>query len=171
MESNSLVPVFMLCAFSIILAFMLSAAIRIVPEYARAVIFRLGRFVGVRGPGLVFVLPTVDRAILVDLREQTRSLTSQRAITADNVPLKADLTWTYKITDPARSVLEAANPDKTLQEVAKQAWDSLIESQSFDQIVSNRPHLRAMIRQQLEDATQKWGIEITGVQLSEITKG
>lgn len=170
MEDTS-ISVLLLVMVVFVSAFMFSTAIRIVPEYARAVIFRLGRYVGVYGPGIIFVIPVIDKAVVVDLREQTRTLTAQSAITADNVRLTVDLTWSYRISDPAKSVLEAANPDKTLQEVARQAWYSLVESQTFDTIINDRPRLRAAIQRQLEDATATWGIKITGVQLSEIKKG
>ena len=94
-----------------ILAFIfLANAIRIVPEYQRLVVFRLGRSIGPRGPGIVLLFQVVDRAVKVDLREQVREVPHQTSITKDNAPISIDFLWYYKVVDPAESVLQAASP-------------------------------------------------------------
>ena len=92
----------------IALAF-LASAIRVVPEYRRLVVFRLGRCVGARGPGLVLLVPVLDRAVTVDLREQVREIPHQTSITKDNASISVDFLWYYKVLDPTESVLQVGN--------------------------------------------------------------
>ena len=87
----------------------LASAIRIVPEYKRLVVFRLGRCVGTKGPGIVLLIPVIDRAVKVDLREQVREIPHQTSITKDNAPISIDFLWYYKVLDPAESVLQVGN--------------------------------------------------------------
>ena len=93
----------------------LGQAIRIVPEYQRLVVFRLGRCVGPKGPGLIFLIPVVDRAVKVDLREQVREIPHQTAITKDNAGISVDFIWYYKILDPVESVLQVGNFEAAAQ--------------------------------------------------------
>ncbi len=148
----------------------LASAIRIVPEYQRAVVFRLGRCIGHRGPGMILLIPSIDRAILVDLREQTRTLPAQSAISADNVRLTVDISWNYKVIDPAQSVLAVGNLDEALKNIATQFWPSQVEARPWQETIQNRPRLRAELLGQLEEASRKWGIQVTGAQLGEIQK-
>ena len=99
--------------FAVFLAmFWVASAIRVVPEYQRLVVFRLGRYLGTRGPGLVLLIPALDRGIKVDLREQERSLPGQSILTGDKYPVTVETRWSYKITDPMASVLEVGNFEK-----------------------------------------------------------
>jgi regulator of protease activity HflC (stomatin/prohibitin superfamily) len=164
-----LLIVFLLAIFVAIL--MVSIAIRIVPEYVRGVVFRQGRFVGIYGPGIFITLPFIDRAVMVDLRQQTRSLAALAAITADHVRLVVDLSWQYRITDPAKSVLNVANIAESLQKTARQAWLDAVERQPYHAIVQDRSPLREEILQQLQITSANWGVEITAVQLGEIKRG
>src|SRR5512141_569377 len=91
---------------AVVLVVFLTAAIRIVPEYQRLVVFRLGRCLGAKGPGLVILIPIVDQARWVDLREQIREVPHQVSITKDNAPISIDFLWYYKIMDPAQTVLQ-----------------------------------------------------------------
>ena len=94
-------------AVLILLVVFLAAAIKIVPEYRRIVVFRLGRCIGAKGPGLILLIPFVDRPVTVDLREQVREIPAQQSITQDNAPLSIDFLWYYKVFDPVQSVLGA----------------------------------------------------------------
>ncbi|MDO9300530.1 MAG: SPFH domain-containing protein, partial [Anaerolineales bacterium] len=87
----------------------LANAIRIVPEYQRLVVFRLGRCVGAKGPGIVLLIPVVDRGVKADLREQVREIPQQTSITKDNAPISIDFLWYFKVLDPAESVLQVGN--------------------------------------------------------------
>src|SRR5512141_327920 len=94
---------------ALLLVIFLANAIRIVPEYQRLVVFRLGRCVGTKGPGIVLLIPIIDRAVKVDLREQIREVPHQTSITKDNAPISIDFLWYYKVLDAAQSVLQVAN--------------------------------------------------------------
>ena len=96
-------------AVLILLVVFLAAAIKIVPEYRRIVVFRLGRCIGAKGPGLILLIPFVDRPVTVDLREQVREIPAQQSITQDNAPLSIDFLWYYKVFDPVQSVLQVQN--------------------------------------------------------------
>ena len=93
-------------------------AIRIVPEYQRLVVFRLGRSVGAKGPGIIILIPVIDRAVKVDLREQVREIPHQTAITKDNAGISVDFIWYYKVLDPAESVLQVGNFEVAAQGMA-----------------------------------------------------
>src|SRR5690554_5262529 len=93
-------------------------AIRIVPEYQRLVVFRLGRSIGAKGPGIVFLIPVIDRAVKVDLREQVREIPHQTAITKDNASISVDFIWYYKVLDPTESVLQVGNFEVAAQGMA-----------------------------------------------------
>jgi regulator of protease activity HflC (stomatin/prohibitin superfamily) len=161
----------LLFALLIFAAIVIASALRIVPEYQRAVIFRLGRCIGYQGPGLVLLIPIVDRAIMVDLREQTRSLPAQSAISADNVRLTVDISWSYKVIDPTSSVLQVGNFEKSLENIAAQYWLAQVESKFHQDVLQNRPEVRAKLLAELREASANWGLEITGVQLGEIHTG
>ncbi len=93
----------------ILLVIFLAAAIKIVPEYKRLVVFRLGRCIGPKGPGLTLLIPFIDRPVSVDLREQVREIPTQASITQDNAPVSIDFLWYYKVFDPVQSVLQVQN--------------------------------------------------------------
>ena len=94
----------------LVIAFVfLANAIKIVPEYQRLVVFRLGRSIGPKGPGITLLIPVIDRAVRVDLREQVREVPHQTSITKDNAPISIDFLWYYKVLDPAESVLQVGN--------------------------------------------------------------
>ncbi|MCS6907746.1 MAG: SPFH domain-containing protein, partial [Anaerolineales bacterium] len=96
----------------------LASAIRVVPEYQRLVVFRLGRCIGSKGPGIVILIPVVDRAVRVDLREQVREIPHQTAITKDNAPISIDFLWYFKVLDPTESVLQVGNFEAAAQGMA-----------------------------------------------------
>ncbi|HSB66656.1 MAG TPA: SPFH domain-containing protein, partial [Anaerolineales bacterium] len=110
MQGTELTIVLCLAGGAIVLAIILLAtAIRVVPEYVRLVVFRLGRCIGAKGPGLVFLIPVVDRGVSVDLREQVREVPHQTSITKDNAPISIDFLWYYKVLAPVDSVLQVGS--------------------------------------------------------------
>jgi regulator of protease activity HflC (stomatin/prohibitin superfamily) len=171
MQESSFFPLIFVCVGLFMLMVILLPAIQIVPEHKRAVIFRLGRFVGVVGPGVIFIIPFVDRAVMVEVRDQTRTLEAQSAISADNVRLTADLTWNYRVTDPAKIILNVANLDGALQKIAQEAWRDRVEAQPYAETIRDRPQVREEILRQLQTASANWGVEIVSVQLGEIKQG
>jgi len=146
----------------------LAQAIRIVPEYQRLVVFRLGRCVGEKGPGLIFLIPIVDRAVRVDLREQVREIPHQTAITKDNAGISVDFIWYYKILDSTESVLQVGNFEAAAQGMATTTLRAVIGGISLDDALSEREHINSMLRTRLDEVTERWGVKVTNVEIREI---
>ncbi len=143
-------------------------AIRIVPEYQRLVVFRLGRCVGQKGPGLIFLIPVVDRAVRVDLREQVREIPHQTAITKDNASISVDFIWYYKILDAVESVLQVQNFEAAAQGMATTTLRAVIGGIPLDDVLSEREHINSMLRTRLDEVTERWGVKVTNVEIREI---
>ena len=154
----------------LIVAFIfLASAIRIVPEYQRLVIFRLGRCIGAKGPGLIFLLPLgIDRPVRVDLREQVREIPHQTSITKDNAPISIDFLWYYKVLDPTESVLQVGNFEAAAQGMATTTLRAVIGGIPLDDVLSEREHINNMLRTRLDEVTERWGVKVTNVEIREI---
>jgi regulator of protease activity HflC (stomatin/prohibitin superfamily) len=146
----------------------LANAIRIVPEYQRLVVFRLGRCVGPKGPGIVLLIPVIDRAVKVDLREQVREIPHQTSITKDNAPISIDFLWYYKVLDPAESVLQVGNFEVAAQGMATTTLRAVIGGIPLDDVLSEREHINTMLRTRLDEVTERWGVKVTNVEIREI---
>ena len=143
-------------------------AIRIVPEYQRLVVFRLGRCIGARGPGIVFLIPVIDRAVKVDLREQVREVPHQTSITKDNAPISIDFLWYYKVLDPSESVLQVGNFESAAAGIAATTLRAVIGGIPLDDVLSEREHINNMLRTRLDEVTERWGVKVTNVEIREI---
>jgi regulator of protease activity HflC (stomatin/prohibitin superfamily) len=152
----------------IILIIFLANAIRIVSEYQRLVVFRLGRCIGARGPGIVLLIPVVDRAVRVDLREQVREIPHQTSITKDNAPISIDFLWYYKVLDPSESVLQVGNFELAAQGMATTTLRAVIGGIPLDDVLSEREHINNMLRTRLDEVTERWGVKVTNVEIREI---
>src|SRR5512146_1880865 len=131
-------PTYLLCFVGgviLIGIIVIANAIRIVPEYQRLVVFRLGRCVGERGPGLVLLIPIIDRGVRVDLREQVREIPAQTSITKDNPPISIDFLWYYKVFDPVHTVLQVGNFELAAQGIATTTLRSVIGSIMLDSVL------------------------------------
>ncbi|MFH2103041.1 MAG: SPFH domain-containing protein [Chloroflexota bacterium] len=157
-----------LIGVGVILVIFVANAIRIVPEYQRLVVFRLGRCVGPRGPGLILLIPVVDRAVRVDLREQVREIPHQTAITKDNAGISVDFIWYYKVLDPVESVLAVGNFEAAAQGMATTTLRAVIGGISLDDALSEREHINSMLRTRLDEVTERWGVKVTNVEIREI---
>ncbi len=147
---------------------LLASAIRIVPEYQRLVVFRMGRCLGEKGPGIVFLIPIIDRASRVDLREQVREIPHQTAITKDNAGISVDFLWYYKVLDPSESVLQVSNFERAAQGMATTTLRAVIGGIPLDDVLSEREHINAMLRTRLDEVTERWGVKVTNVEIREI---
>ena len=147
---------------------LIASAIRVVTEYQRLVVFRLGRCVGSRGPGIVFLIPIVDRAVKVDLREQVREVPHQTSITKDNAPISIDFLWYNKVLDPTESVLQVGNFDAAAQGMATTTLRAVIGGMMLDDVLSEREHINNMLRTRLDEVTERWGVKVTNVEIREI---
>src|SRR6266496_729409 len=141
----------------------LANAIRIVPEYQRLVVFRLGRSIGSKGPGIVFLIPVIDRAVKVDLREQVREVPHQTSITKDNAPISIDFLWYHKVLDPAESVLQVGNFEVAAAGIAATTLRAVIGGIPLDDVLSEREHINNMLRTRLDEVTERWGVKVTNV--------
>ena len=129
--------------------------IRIVREYERVMLFRLGRAVGVRGPGLVIVNPITDRTTLIDLREAYLEIPRQTAITRDNAPISIDFIIFYKVADPATTVLTVQNFAGAAENVAATTLRAVVGDTTLDDILSKREDMNASLRIRLDEITEK----------------
>ncbi len=146
----------------------LTNAVKIVPEYQRLVVFRLGRCVGTRGPGLILLIPVIDRAVKADLREQVREIPHQVSITKDNAPISIDFLWYYKVLDPAESVLQVGNFEVAAQGMATTTLRAVIGGIPLDDVLSQREHINTLLRTRLDEVTERWGVKVTNVEIREI---
>jgi regulator of protease activity HflC (stomatin/prohibitin superfamily) len=159
--------VYVLCAVLVIGVggFMfLTNAIKIVPEYQRLVVFRLGRCIGTKGPGLILLIPVIDRAVRADLRE----IPHQVSITKDNAPISIDFLWYYKVLDPAESVLQVGNFEVAAQGMATTTLRAVIGGIPLDDVLSQREHINTLLRTRLDEVTERWGVKVTNVEIREI---
>src|SRR5512139_2952809 len=169
MQGTELTIVLCLAGGAIVLAIILLAtAIRVVPEYVRLVVFRLGRCIGSKGPGIVFLIPIVDRGVSVDLREQVREIPHQTSITKDNAPISIDFLWYYKVLNPMESVLQVGNFEAAAQGMATTTLRAVIGGIMLDEVLSEREHINNMLRTRLDEVTERWGVKVTNVEIREI---
>lgn len=143
-------------------------SVKIVREYQRVVLFRLGRSLGIKGPGLVFINPITDRTSLVDLRERFLEIPHQTAITQDNATISIDFIIFYKVVDPAMSVLEVQNFAAAAQNVAATTLRSVVGDMLLDDVLSKREEMNASLRMRLDDVTERWGVRVTTVEVREV---
>ena len=146
----------------------LATAVRIVREYQRIVLFRLGRAIGTRGPGLVFINPVTDRTNWVDLREQFLEIPHQTAITKDNASISIDFIIFYKVVEPETSVLRVQNFAKAALNVAATTLRSVVGDMALDDVLSKREDMNAALRVRLDEVTERWGVKVTTVEVREV---
>ena len=148
--------------------FLLASAIRIVPEYMRLVVFRLGRCVGAKGPGIVILIPIVDRGTSVDLREQVREVPHQTSITKDNAPISIDFLWYFKVLNPMDSILQVGSFEAAALGMSTTTLRAVIGGIMLDEVLSEREHINNMLRTRLDEVTERWGVKVTNVEIREI---
>jgi len=151
-----------------LLIVVLPSAIKIVREYQRLVLFRLGRAVGIKGPGLVWIFPIIDRVTWVDLRELYLEIPHQTAITEDNAPISIDFIIFYKVVDASMSVLQVQNFAGAAQNIAATTLRSVVGDMSLDDVLSKREEMNLVLRTKLDEVTERWGVKVTNVEVREI---
>ena len=147
---------------------LLVTAIRVIPEYQRLVVFRLGRSIGAKGPGVVILIPIVDRGVRVDLREQVRDIPHQTSITKDNASISVDFIWYYKVLNATESVLQVGDFELAAQGIATTTLRAVIGGIVLDDVLSEREHINNMLRSRLDEVTERWGVKVTNVEIREI---
>ena len=144
------------------------SAIKVVREYARLVVFRLGRVIATKGPGLVLLIPFVDKAVSVDLREFYLEIPHQTAITEDNASISIDFIVFNKVLDPQMSVLSVGNFAGAAQNIAATTLRSVVGDMSLDDVLAKREQMNEILRVKLDEVTERWGVKVTNVEIREI---
>ncbi len=155
-------------ALLLFLLIVLMLAIRVVPEYQRLVVFRLGRALGAKGPGLVLLIPLIDRGVRVDLRERFFDVEPQTCITKDNAPLSIDFLVYMKIINALPAVIEVEDYTGAARGIAITTLRALVGDMILDDVLARRDQLNEMIQGKLDDVTNRWGIKVTAVEIREI---
>jgi regulator of protease activity HflC (stomatin/prohibitin superfamily) len=147
----------------------LPLSLRVVKEYNRLVIFRLGRCIGHKGPGLVFLIPIVDRPVSVDLRELFLEIPRQDAITRDNAPISIDFIMFYKVVDPVTTVVQVGNFEGAALNISATTLRSVVGDIPLDDVLAKRDEINHLLRTKLDEVTERWGVKVTNVEIREIT--
>jgi len=158
----------LITAVVLVFLMLLFSAIRVVQEYERLVVFRLGRSIGEKGPGLVILWPFIDRGVKVDLRELVREIPHQTSITKDNAPIAIDFIWYFKVVHAVQSVLAVGSFEAAAQGMATTTLRSVIGGIMLDDVLSQREHINQMLRTKLDEVTERWGVKVTNVEIREI---
>ena len=143
-------------------------AARIVPEYRRLVVFRLGRVLSAKGPGLVILIPWIDRPVTADLRERFIEVPAQSAITKDNAPVSIDFLIYLRVVEPLPSVVAVEDFLGAAEGIAKTTLRAVVGDISLDDVLSRREHMNEQLRTKLDEVTSRWGVKVTAVEVREI---
>ncbi len=152
----------------IIFIVIIVSSVRIIKEYERAVIFRLGRFSSIKGPGLFLIIPIVDKIVKVGLRIVTLDIPAQDVITQDNVPVKVDAVLYFKITDPRKAVIDIENYIKATSQISQTSLRGVVGASSLDEILSEREIINNKLHEIIDTATDPWGIKVTTVEIKHV---
>jgi regulator of protease activity HflC (stomatin/prohibitin superfamily) len=144
------------------------ASIRILREYERAVVFRLGRLLGQKGPGIVLLIPGIDRMVRVDLRTVTFDVPPQDLITRDNVPAKVNAVTYFRVVDPVKSVVEVERYRAATSQIAQTTLRSVLGKADLDMLLAEREKLNEALQQIIDEQTDPWGIKVTTVEIKDV---
>jgi regulator of protease activity HflC (stomatin/prohibitin superfamily) len=152
----------------VLLALLLFSSIRVLNEYERAVMFTLGRFTGIRGPGVIVVWPVIQRTNKVDLRVIVLNVPKQDVITRDNVSVKVNAVVYFRVVDAGRAIIQVANVWEATSQVAQTTLRSVLGQHELDDLLSQRDKLNADIQRILDQATEAWGIKVANVEIKDV---
>ena len=160
--------IIVLTVILVLLVVFLANAVRIVPEFQRLVIFRLGRCIGQKGPGLVIIIPVIDRPVRVDLRELFLQIPHQTCITRDNAPISIDFLVYWKVVDPSLSVIKVKDFAGASQGIATTTLRAVVGDILLDDVLAKRDQINEVLRTKLDEVTERWGVKVTTVEIREI---
>jgi regulator of protease activity HflC (stomatin/prohibitin superfamily) len=144
------------------------ASVRVLREYERGVVFRLGRITNQRGPGMIFLIPAIERMVRVSLRTVTLEIPAQEVITRDNVPARVTAVAYYRVIDATRSVLEIENVLAATSQIAQTTLRSVLGKAELDALLSERERLNEHLQQIIDDQTEPWGVKVTTVEIKDV---
>jgi len=154
---------------AIVLAILLPQALRILREYERGVIFRLGKLIGAKGPGLIFLFPMVDRMVKMDLRVVTIDVAKQEIMTRDNVPATVDAVVYFRVVDPTAAVVKVENYWKATSLIAQTTLRSVLGQSPLDDLLSQRDAINLKLQEIIDKQTEPWGIKVTSVEMKDVS--
>lgn len=152
----------------VLLVLLLISAVKIVQEYERGVIFRLGRLVGAKGPGLFFIIPVVDRMVKMDLRVVTLDIPSQEAISRDNVTVKVNAVAYFRVVNPEDAVTKVEDYRRATWQIAQTTLRSVLGQSELDELLSHRDEINQKLQQIIDEQTEPWGIKVSVVELKDV---
>jgi regulator of protease activity HflC (stomatin/prohibitin superfamily) len=152
----------------IFLAVVLPSAMRILREYERAVVFRLGKLIGAKGPGLVFLIPLVDRMVRMDLRVITISVAKQEIMTRDNVPVTMDAVVYFRIVEPEAAVVKVENYLQATSLIAQTTMRSVLGQSELDELLARRDKINQVLQEIIDKHTGPWGVKVTAVEVRDV---
>jgi regulator of protease activity HflC (stomatin/prohibitin superfamily) len=153
---------------ALVLLSFLASAIKVVQEYERGVIFRLGRLIGAKGPGLFFIIPIVDRMVKVDLRVVTLDVPSQEAITRDNVTVKVNAVVFFRVIDPSAAVVQVEDFKRATWNIAQTTLRNVLGQSELDELLSNREEINKKLQHIIDDSTEPWGVKVSIVEVKDV---
>lgn len=151
-----------------ILVLILLSGLRIAQEYQRAIIFRLGRFIGIKGPGLYWLIPFIDQQQRVDIRTKTVDLEQQETITKDSVTIKVNAVLWFRITNPEAAIIKVADYNKAVYQFSVTALRNIIGQHSLDEVLKGREQINATLQRIVDTTTEPWGIKIEMVEMKDV---
>lgn len=151
-----------------IVVVIVASNVRVVPEFQRLVVLRLGRVVRIAGPGLEILIPFIEKGIPVDLREQYIEVTKQTCITKDNAPVDIDFLIYFRVMDPKKSVVEVADFRGAAVGIATTTLRAVVGDIDLDQVLAKREYINEVLREKLDEVTARWGVKVTAVEIREI---
>jgi regulator of protease activity HflC (stomatin/prohibitin superfamily) len=143
-------------------------AVKLLQEHERGVIFRLGRLMGVRGPGLLFVMPFIDRMVKVDLRVATLDVPVQACVTRDKVKVSAGATLYYQVTDPQQALVSVGDFRQATRQAAQTGLDNLIGQHELDELLARREQVNEQLRGNVDEQSRAWGVEVSRVEIKDL---
>jgi regulator of protease activity HflC (stomatin/prohibitin superfamily) len=152
----------------IFLAIVVPQALRILREYERGVVFRLGKLIGAKGPGVIFLIPVVDRMVKMDLRVVTIDVAKQEIMTRDNVPATVDAVVYFRVVDPMAAVVKVENYWKATSLIAQTTLRSVLGQSPLDDLLSQRDVINQKLQEIIDKQTEPWGIKVTSVEIKEV---
>ena len=152
----------------LVLISVIPAAVKIVQEYERGVIFRLGRLVGARGPGLFFIVPIIDRMIKVDLRVVTLDVPSQEVITRDNVTVKVNAVVFFRVVDPSDAIVQVEDFQRATWNISQTTLRNVVGQSELDDLLASREEINKKLQQIIDETTEPWGVKVTIVEVKDV---
>jgi regulator of protease activity HflC (stomatin/prohibitin superfamily) len=157
-----------LVVLAVLVIYFLTATLKVVQEYERGVVFRLGRLAGVRGPGLIILIPVLERMVRIDLRTITMDVPVQEVITRDNVTIRVNAVCYFRVIDPGRAVVSVADYIRATSQIAQTTLRSVLGQAELDELLAERERINDRLQQIIDEQTEPWGVKVTNVEVKDI---